>query len=115
MTHSDRAALVERVAIEIIADLRGWTMTHAEWELMLEIPKSARAQDLSVAIKAAERTVSAMERTRDAAVAECKAQQITFLSPEYATGQPLSSFSERFACGQCATAIFEMPLTLGMR
>lgn len=34
-----------------------------------------------------------------------------FLSPEYATGQPHSSFAERFACGQCSTAIMCIPLT----
>ena len=28
-----------------------------------------------------------------------------FLSPEYATGQPLSSFQERFACNQVVDAI----------
>ena len=35
----------------------------------------------------------------------CEEQQQTFLSPEYATGQPMSSFGERFACGRCAEAI----------
>jgi hypothetical protein len=40
----------------------------------------------------------------DAAKA-CEAQSNTFLSPEYATGQPLSSFNERFACKTCAAAI----------
>jgi len=40
----------------------------------------------------------------DAAKA-CEDQQQVFLSPQYATGQPLSSFHERFACGQCAAAI----------
>jgi hypothetical protein len=40
----------------------------------------------------------------DAAKA-CEDQQQAFLSPQYATGQPLSSFHERFACGQCAAAI----------
>ena len=38
-----------------------------------------------------------------AKVAEAKAAE--YLSPEYATGQPMSSFSERFACGQIADAI----------
>jgi len=38
-----------------------------------------------------------------AKIAEAKA--LEFLSPEYATGQPLSSFNERFACGQVASAI----------
>jgi len=35
----------------------------------------------------------------------CEQQRDDFLSPEYATGQPLSSIQERFACDQCATAI----------
>lgn len=39
----------------------------------------------------------------------CLDQQKVFLSPEYAVGQPLSSFHERFACGRCAEEI----LTLG--
>jgi hypothetical protein len=42
-------------------------------------------------------------RDHYARVAEAKA--VAFLSPEYATGQPMSSFSERFACGQVASAI----------
>lgn len=43
------------------------------------------------------------ERERCAKVCEAAAKQ--FLSPEYATGQPLSSFSERFACDTCAEGI----------
>lgn len=35
----------------------------------------------------------------------CEEQQRSFLSEQYAVNQPLSSFSERFACGQCAKAI----------
>lgn len=35
----------------------------------------------------------------------CEQQRDDFLSPEYATGQPLSSFQERFACGQCIAII----------
>ena len=35
----------------------------------------------------------------------CEAQQQTFLSPQYSTDQPMSSFGERFACGRCAEAI----------
>ncbi|HQR14190.1 MAG TPA: hypothetical protein PLZ37_06475 [Nitrospira sp.] len=38
-----------------------------------------------------------------ARIAEAKA--VEFLSPEYATGQPFSSFNERFACEQVASAI----------
>ena len=36
---------------------------------------------------------------------KCEDQAKIFLSPEYATGQPLSSIMERFACEQCAAAI----------
>jgi hypothetical protein len=43
------------------------------------------------------------EREACAKVAEDQAQE--FLSPEYATGQPLSSHSERFACKAVAAAI----------
>jgi len=35
----------------------------------------------------------------------CEQQAADFLSPQYAVGQPASSFSERFACKQCAEAI----------
>lgn len=40
---------------------------------------------------------------RDAKIAE--EQAVHFLSPQYATGQPHSSFSERFACDEVARAI----------
>ncbi len=59
--------------------------------------------------------LSAALRERDvagearAAVARCveivRAQQQDFLSEQYATPQPLGSFAERFACGQCIDAI----------
>jgi len=35
----------------------------------------------------------------------CEQQAQDFLSPQYATGQPISSIQERFACAECATAI----------
>lgn len=38
----------------------------------------------------------------------CEAQAANFLSPEYTTGQPMSSFQERFACNQCAAAIRQL-------
>lgn len=43
------------------------------------------------------------EREACAKVAEAKATD--YRAPEYATGQPLSSFAERFACKQIAEAI----------
>jgi hypothetical protein len=45
------------------------------------------------------------ERERAAQV--CEKQSEIFGSDEYATGQPLSSFEERFACDECANAIRE--------
>lgn len=38
----------------------------------------------------------------------CEQQAQDFLSPEYATPQPIGSVQERFACGQCAAAIRAM-------
>jgi len=35
----------------------------------------------------------------------CEAQKEAFLSPEYASNQPLGSLLERFACDECATSI----------
>jgi hypothetical protein len=35
----------------------------------------------------------------------CEKQIKIFLDPRYAAGQPMSSFSERFACACCARAI----------
>lgn len=39
----------------------------------------------------------------------CKKVQEGFLSPEYSFGQPMASFSERFACGECIDAILALP------
>lgn len=45
------------------------------------------------------------EEEREACAKICEAEEQAFLSPEYATGQPMSSFEERFACRTCAAAI----------
>lgn len=45
------------------------------------------------------------EQAREQAAKACEDQAAIFLSPEYSTEQPLSSFGERFACGQCAEVI----------
>ncbi|HVA92152.1 MAG TPA: hypothetical protein VNL71_20190 [Chloroflexota bacterium] len=45
------------------------------------------------------------EAAKLAAIALCEEQRTIFLSPEYATGQPLSSLQERFACSRCVEAI----------
>ena len=41
----------------------------------------------------------------EAAAKACIDQREVFLSPQYATDQPLSSFKERFACGECIDGI----------
>lgn len=47
-----------------------------------------------------------------AAIEECisaiKAQRTSFSSNQYAVGQPMSSFLERFACDQCIEAILKL-------
>ena len=47
----------------------------------------------------------AILREREACAKECENQIKIFLSNRYAVGQPLSSYRERFAAEQCATAI----------
>jgi hypothetical protein len=49
----------------------------------------------------------AILREREACAKECENQTKIFLSNRYAVGQPLSSYRERFAAEQCATAIRE--------
>ena len=48
----------------------------------------------------------------EAAIEECiaaiKAQRTSFSSNQYAVGQPMSSFLERFACEQCIEAILKL-------
>jgi hypothetical protein len=48
---------------------------------------------------------AAIKVVRESLLAIVAQEEETFLSPEYATGQPLSSFSERFACQRVAKAI----------
>ena len=95
---------VERVAVGICqADGQDWLIlgeTYNGRQRKTDYRRFARA------------ALSAMPRhvpDRNAIIEECakvaEAQAQEFLSPEYATGQPLSSFQERFACGQVASAI----------
>jgi hypothetical protein len=41
----------------------------------------------------------------DSCIAAIEKQKASFASEQYAVGQPLSSFQERFACDQCIDAI----------
>ena len=92
------AGLYDRAEAENI--LRG---VNPEKRLVIEeIPEWARASEAEVYNRAIE----------DAAKA-CEDQRQDFLSPEYTTGQPLGSFSERFACGECAASIRALAKELG--
>ena len=51
------------------------------------------------------------EEMQKKAAALCRDQAQAFLSPEYSTGQPFSTFQERFACGQCANGIEGLEIT----
>ncbi len=55
----------------------------------------------------------AEESMRERAALACEAQKQGFLSPQYASNQPLGSMLERFACDECADAIRALPLTGG--
>lgn len=57
---------------------------------------------LTAALPVIERAV--LERAAQA----CRDQAKDFLSPQYATGQPISSLGERFACGECERAILAL-------
>jgi hypothetical protein len=92
------------------ADAHGFP-DYAAKELLTVIDAALAAEPASGEEKDVEITAlrqRADEATR-AAYEECakiaEQQEQEFLSPEYATDQPLSSFSERFACSQVAAAI----------
>ncbi|MDX3886321.1 MAG: hypothetical protein QHC65_18015 [Sphingomonas sp.] len=53
---------------------------------------------------AARHRIAALEAAAEA----CRQQEQDFLSPEYATGQPISSIQVRFACRECAAAILSL-------
>ena len=72
----------------------------ADGETLVE-RRVSLAWDAALRQRADEATRIAYEEC--AKIAEQQEQE--FLSPEYATDQPLSSFSERFACSQVAAAI----------
>jgi len=72
--------------------------------LSLEIDRAdLYANSIPANAKAALDAAVAAAWENAAKIAEAKA--LEFLSPEYATGQPFSSFSERFACEQVAAAL----------
>ena len=74
-----------------------------------EATKVTMPQDLVWDAYARAALTAALPLIRGAVVEEaieaCKKQERDFLDPAYTAGQPLASFSERFACDQCARAI----------
>lgn len=82
MTQRDAApeelALAERIA---------WD----QWPNSLDYPERDAARTAAL---------SAIQQTTELAIKEVEQYQQDFLSPQYATGQPASSFGERFACDE---------------
>ena len=74
-----------------IVEAVAWAMARYEG---FSDPTPYRSRARAILPIAAEHFAGICEQTRDG-----------FLSEQYATGQPTSSFNERFACGQCAAAI----------
>lgn len=79
-----------------------WYLARRIWAEMLTVNHDAPQKHSFNDCDEIARAILA-ERERCAKVCEAAAKQ--FLSPEYATGQPLSSFAERFACDTCAEGI----------
>ncbi|MGI9489134.1 MAG: hypothetical protein ACR2RF_25265 [Geminicoccaceae bacterium] len=93
------------------AEERASKLVETFWSDWAKLPKD---EEVEIAMRwledhAAEQIRQAEQAAREAALEEagqeCEKQQKIFGSTEYATGQPVSSISERFACGSCAEAI----------
>jgi len=69
-----------------------------DWDIQPEHLKDVFRRDAAIAI------AIVVRRCAEA----CRQQAKDFLSPEYATGQPISTISERFACGECEHAILAL-------
>jgi hypothetical protein len=67
------------------------------------VEREAMQAAISAAVYAARQ--DERDKTIEECAAACRSQAENFLSPAYAVGQPMSSFSERFACEQCEKAI----------
>lgn len=62
----------------------------------------------AVLVDDAKAEIAKVLQARDERAAQiCEQQAREFLSPQYASNQPLGSFCERFACDECAKAIRE--------
>ena len=83
-----------------------WDETSSAFDVLYESePDLEGGCEYGIRRMAAAVAMVAVATERERAAKVCEDQSKAFLSPEYATGQPLSSFSERFACDLCASAI----------
>jgi hypothetical protein len=80
-----------------MARAAGLATTYGEYRDWVEAgPRKYRLVDFAKLVAAKE---------REACAKVCEKQIKIFLSPQYATGQPLSSFRERHAVASCVEAI----------
>ena len=74
----------------------------------LESGRSARMEEMLNTVFQNEHNQAhseGFEKGIEAAAKVCEDQQQVFLSPQYATGQPMSSVGERIGCAACADEI----------
>jgi hypothetical protein len=71
----------------------------------------AEVEFVLMGIKAARHQSQQRDAVLEEAAKACEEQRRIFASPEYAAGQPLSSFGERFGAGRCAEAIRALKTT----
>ena len=78
----------------------------SEYQAIIDKMRRDEPINASDAIVYAQQQIKdAVEEEREACAKVAEDEARIFLSPSYATGQPLSSINERFACKQVAAAI----------
>ena len=95
----------------LIADGVKYVLVDAEWQADVRRYREMCAKHTdyesgrSMITDAFRRARVALAVAMKAAIEACVDVQTGLLSPKYATGQPMSSLSERFACGLCIDAL----------
>lgn len=79
----------------------------------LDIIVSQSAEITRLCGELATARADAARAMREACIEACRQQEQDFLDPQYATPQPMGSFTERFACRECIKAIEALPLPDG--
>lgn len=91
-----------------------WDDTSSAFDVLYESePDLEGGCEYGIRSMAAAVAMVAIATERERAAKVCEDQSKAFLSAEYTTGQPLSSFAERFACDLCATHIRATPNQTG--